>query len=186
MVHVLGRTPDGSAQTVYVIEPHGTDALAPRAGNAVYADARLPFDASAWVMDAARDYPTDDREQILAFDGQGQVASVDVGHHEFAWRLPGVLAGAAMAGFLYLLARILFRRRSVGLFVALISLVDGMFFVQSRIGMNDAYVGLGIVAGYAIFAALWTGAWRHRGAFWIGMGWRRSGLPCTRSAGSRS
>ncbi|HET9613768.1 MAG TPA: hypothetical protein VFP22_03055, partial [Candidatus Limnocylindrales bacterium] len=34
MVHVLGTTPDGSASTVYVIEPHG---------NAVYADARLPF-----------------------------------------------------------------------------------------------------------------------------------------------
>src|SRR6185312_5913012 len=40
---------------------------------------------------------------------------------------------------------------------------------QSRIGMNDAYVGLGIVAAYTIFAAIWTGAWRHRGAFWIAM-----------------
>ena len=35
LVHVLGRTPDGSASTVYVIEPHA---------NAVYADAKLPFD----------------------------------------------------------------------------------------------------------------------------------------------
>jgi hypothetical protein len=44
-----------------------------------------------------------------------------------------------------------------------------MLFVQSRIGMNDAYVGLGIVAAYTLFAALWTGVWRHRGAFWIAM-----------------
>ncbi|HEY8437559.1 MAG TPA: phospholipid carrier-dependent glycosyltransferase [Candidatus Limnocylindrales bacterium] len=160
MVHALGRTPDRSAATIYVIEPHA---------DAVYADARLPFEPSAWVMDSARDDPTDDRQQILAFDAAGAVASVDVGHHEFAWRLPGVLAGAAMAGFLYLLARILFRRRSVGLLVALISLVDGMLFVQSRIGMNDAYVGLGIVAAYTLFAALWLGVWRHRGAFWIAM-----------------
>ena len=59
-----------------------------------------------------------------------------------------MLAGAAMAGVPYLLARILFRRRAVGVFVAAVCLADGMFFVQSRIGMNDAYVGLGIVAAY--------------------------------------
>jgi hypothetical protein len=44
-----------------------------------------------------------------------------------------------------------------------------MLFVQSRIGMNDAYVGLGIVAAYTLFAAIWTGTWRHRGAFWVAM-----------------
>jgi hypothetical protein len=135
----------------------------------VYADARLPIEPTAWVMDVARPYPTDDREQILVFDGAGTTASVEIGQHEFAWRLPGVLAGAAMAAFLYLLTRILFRRRAVALFVGLLSLADGMLFVQSRIGMNDAYVGLGIVAAYALFAAIWTGAWRHRGAFWVAM-----------------
>jgi hypothetical protein len=160
MVHVLGRTPDGSAATIYVIEPHA---------RAVYADARLSIEPTAWAVDVARPYPTDDREQILVFDGAGTTASVDVGQHEFAWRLPGVLAGAAMAGFLYLLARILFRRRSIALLVGVMSLADGMLFVQSRIGMNDAYVGLGIVAAYTLFAAIWTGVWRHRGAFWIAM-----------------
>ena len=109
MVHVLGRTPDGSASTIYVIEPHA---------RAVYADARLPVQPTAFVMDAARPYPTDDREQILVFDVAGTTASVEIGQNEFAWRLPGVLSGAAMAAFLYLLARILFRRRAVALFVA--------------------------------------------------------------------
>jgi predicted membrane-bound dolichyl-phosphate-mannose-protein mannosyltransferase len=160
MVHVLGRTPDGAAATVYAIEPHA---------RAVYADARLPIEPTTWVMDATRPYPTDDRQEILAFDGSGNVAAVDIGQHEFAWRLPGVIAGTLMAGFLYLLARILFRRRSVALIVGLLSAVDGMLFVQSRIGMNDAYVGLGIVAAYTLFAALWTGVWRHRGAFWLAM-----------------
>ncbi len=160
MVHVLGRTPDGSSPTIYVIEPHA---------RSVFADARLPFEPTAWATDVARPYPTDDREQILAFGPAGAVASVDVGMHEFAWRLPGVLSGALMAGFLYVLARILFRRRIVAGLVAVLCLVDGMLFVQSRIGMNDAYVGLGIVAAYTLFAALWTGVWRHRGAFWIGM-----------------
>ncbi|MBA2719102.1 MAG: phospholipid carrier-dependent glycosyltransferase [Chloroflexi bacterium] len=160
MVHVLGRTPDGSAATIYVIEPHD---------KSVYADARLPIEPTAWAIDVARPYPTDDRQQILAFDGAGTVASVDVGQHEFAWRLPGVIAGVLMAAFLFLLARVLFRRRAVAIFVAILCAADGMLFVQSRIGMNDAYVGLGIIAAYTLFAALWTGAWRQRHAFWLAM-----------------
>lgn len=160
MVHVLGRTPDGSASTVYVIEPHA---------RAVYADARLPFEPSAWAIDALRMYPSSDREQILAFSDTGAVASVDVGQHEFAWRLPGVIAGTVMAGLLYVLARILFRRRSVALLVGVLTLTDGMLFVQSRIGMNDAYVGVFIVAAYTLFAALWLGVWRNRAAFWLAM-----------------
>ena len=97
------------------------------------------------------------------------MASIDVGSHAFAWRLPGVIAGALMAVALYLLTRILFRRRVVAGLVAAFTLVDGMIFVQARIGMNDVYVGLFIVAAYALFAAIWTGWWRGRAAFWLGL-----------------
>jgi hypothetical protein len=120
-------------------------------------------------MDSNQMYPTDDRQQILAFSPEGQVSSVDIGHHAFAWRVPGVLAGVAMAAMLYILTRILFKRREVAVLVAIFTLVDGMLFVQSRIGMNDAYVGVFIVAAYTLFAALWTGYWRWRGAFWVVM-----------------
>ncbi len=97
------------------------------------------------------------------------MATIPTGSHAFAWRLPGVIAGALMAACLYLLARILFARRLVAGLVAAFALVDGMFFVQSRIGMNDVYVGLFIVAAYTVFAAFWTGWWRWRGAFWVAM-----------------
>ena len=161
-VHVLGAPPAGRSAdqraTVYVIEPHA---------NAVYADAPLPFQPSAVVLDANDLYPSSDREQLLALGGDGSTASVDVGRNEFAWRVPGVVAGALMAGLLYLLTRILFRRRSVALLVGILSLADGMLFVQSRIAMNDAYVGLFIVAAYVLFAVIWTGAlalaWRVLG-----------------------
>ena len=94
---------------------------------------------------------------------------MDVGQNAFSWRLPGVLAGALMAGLLFLLARILFRRRSVAVLAGLFVLADGMLFAQSRIAMNDAYVALFIVAAVTLFAAIWTGAWRWRGAFWVGL-----------------
>ena len=166
-VHVLGHVPgstgsDADPWTVYVIEPHG---------NAVYADARLPaeFTPVAWAADIEPTYPADDPQQLLVFDGAGTTAEIGLGSHAFAWRLPGVIAGALTAGLLFLLARILFRRRLVAALVGLFVLVDGMFFVQSRIGMNDAYVGLFIVAAYTLFAALWTGWLRGRLAFWLAM-----------------
>ena len=88
------------------------------------------------------DHPSGDRQSILVASAGGSLATVDTGNHAFAWRLPGVLAGALMAGLIFLLVRILFRRREIAVIAAILVLVDGMLFVQSRIGMNDVYVGL--------------------------------------------
>ena len=160
-VHVLGEAPGGDAgPTVYVVEPHA---------NAVYADVPLAARPIAWAMDSNSLYPADDRQQLLVFDAGGTTASIEVGSHAFAWRLPGVIAGTLMALLLYLLARMLFRRREVAVVLGVLLVADGMLFVQSRIAMNDSYVGLFIVAAYTLFAALWTRAWRWRGAFWVTM-----------------
>ncbi len=160
MVHVLGRTPDGTGSTVYVVEPRG---------NSVFADAALPFAPVAWAADTAPDYPSTDRQQLLLFAADGASAAVDMGQNAFSWRVPGVLLGSLMAGLIYLLARILFRRRTVAVLAGLFVLADGMLFAQSRIAMNDSYVAFFIVAAGLLFAAIWTGAWRWRGAFWVGL-----------------
>jgi hypothetical protein len=160
LVHVLGTTPDGLGDTVYVVEPHG---------NAVFADARLPARPVAWALDAQPDHPTEDREQLLTVAADGSLAVVEAGGNAFGWRFPGVIAGALMAGLLYLLARLLVRRRSVALLVAGLLLLDGMAFAQARIAMNDSYAGLFIVAAYTAFAALWLGAWRGRTAVLLGL-----------------
>src|SRR4029079_7626188 len=94
------------------------------------------------------------------------------GRHAFAWRVPGVIAGVLMGILMYVLARLLFRRRSVAVVLGLITLVDGMLSAQSGIGMNASYVGLGIVAAYVIFAALWLHpgeSRRHWLAFGLGI-----------------
>jgi predicted membrane-bound dolichyl-phosphate-mannose-protein mannosyltransferase len=124
---------------------------------------------AAWAMDVESQYMTDDREALLVFGSDGSTASIALGSHAFAWRLPGVIAGGLTAGLLYVLARILFRRRLVAGLVAAFVLLDGLLFVQSRIGMNDVYVGLFIVAAYTLFAAVWTGWWRSRSAVWLSM-----------------
>ena len=121
---------------------------------------------TAWALDTSPDYPSADRSAVLAFAATGSAASLDMGHYAFAWRLPGVILGAVTSALLYLLGRLLFRRRVVAVAAGLLALFDGMEFVQSRTGMNDVYVGVFILAAYLLFAALWTGAIRHRHAFW--------------------
>ncbi|HXX61121.1 MAG TPA: phospholipid carrier-dependent glycosyltransferase [Candidatus Sulfotelmatobacter sp.] len=153
IIHVLGRTPDGSSDTVYVVEPNG---------KAVFADARLPFSAVTMALDTQPQYPSQDRQQLLAVDSAGQLAVVDIGNHAYAWRIMGVIAGALLLGCLYLLVRMLFRRRTVALLTAGLVLVDGMFFAQSRIAMNDTYVALFIVAAYMLFVPIYLGLWRRR------------------------
>ncbi len=157
LVEVVGEAPDGSGTTVYVIEAHG---------KTVFADHRLPFQPSAWALDHNPDYPSANRDALLVFDSAGEAASLDVGHYPFAWRLPGVILGALTVGLLFLLTRILFRRRAVAVLAGLFALLGGMFFVQSRIAMNDVYTGVFILAAYALFAWLWVDQRRPRWAFW--------------------
>jgi hypothetical protein len=163
VTQALGKTPDGSGWTVYAIESNG---------NAVFEDAMLPFEPVAVGADVTPDLPSTDREDLLALAPNGDMAQVDIGQFAFAWRIVGVLFGALMAVCLYLLARLLFRRRSVGLLVALFSCVDGMFFAQSRIAMNDTYVGGFLLLAYLLFAYIWIGAKNDRRswlAFWLGL-----------------
>jgi dolichyl-phosphate-mannose--protein O-mannosyl transferase len=153
LVHVLGDTPGGTGSTVYVIEPHG---------KAVFADARLPFEPTALVMDIQPDRPSADRQQLIALSASGDAATVDVGSHAFAWRMPGVIMGGLLVAALYLLARVLFRRRTVAVLAAVLTIVGGMTFANARIAMNDTYVTGFIVAALAAFAPLYLGVWRGR------------------------
>ncbi|HEY4753217.1 MAG TPA: phospholipid carrier-dependent glycosyltransferase, partial [Candidatus Limnocylindrales bacterium] len=157
MVEALGKTPGAGDPTVYVIEPHG---------NAVFADHQLGFTPTALVMDHNELYPSSSRGQILAFSPSGETAALDIGHYDFSWRLPGVIFGALTVAAIYLLTRILFRRRLIAGLAGLFVLLDGMMFVQSRIAMNDVYVGFFIVAAYALFAWLWMEP-RRRRWFWL-------------------
>lgn len=160
VAQALGKTPDGSSWAVYAIESNG---------NAVFDDATLPFQPVAIGLDSTPDLPDSDREALMVFSADGSMASVDVGQFAFSWRIVGVLFGALMAACLYLLVRILFRRRTVGLLVALFSLFDGMLFAQSRIAMNDTYVGGFLLLAYLLFALIWMGVWKRKAAFWIVM-----------------
>ncbi len=135
MVHVLGQTREGAA-TVYVVEP---------TTNSIFADAALPFAPTAWVLDAQANDQGTDRQRVLAFAQTGVMVSVDAGGNAFGWRLPGAVAAALLAGLLYLLGVVLFRRRWVGVVLAVLAGVLGFA------GLLDSYVA---VFGAAAFAVL--------------------------------
>ena len=53
-------------------------------------------------------------------NGNVRATSIGIGGNAFGWRLPGVLLGVLGAALLYLLARVLFARRSIALIVAVL------------------------------------------------------------------
>jgi len=65
IAQALGRTPDGSGWTVYAIESNG---------NAVFSDARLPWEPVAIGADATPQMPNTDRQDLLAFAPNGDMA----------------------------------------------------------------------------------------------------------------
>ncbi len=58
----------------------------------------------------------------------------------WAWRLPGALLGILSIYIIYLLGVELFKNRRIALLAAFLFSIDGLNFVQSRIGMNDIYM----------------------------------------------
>lgn len=61
------------------------------------------------------------------------------GDNAFGWRFGSAVFGAAGIVLTYLLALSLTRRRSVAIVAAALLLVDGLYVVESRIGMLDIY-----------------------------------------------
>lgn len=57
----------------------------------------------------------------------------------WAWRLPGVLLGVLSVFVIYKLALRLFQSEIPALLAASLFSIDGLNFVQSRVGMNDIY-----------------------------------------------
>ncbi|MFV2063545.1 MAG: phospholipid carrier-dependent glycosyltransferase, partial [Chloroflexota bacterium] len=145
LVHVLGDAPQ-DGPTVYVVEPNG---------NAVFIDVPLPAEPGFLLADTQPERPADDRGELLAIASDGVITNVGIEGNAFGWRIPGVLLGALGTGLLYLLARVLFARRSVGIIAAVLMLAEGMMFANSRIAMNDVYVGTFIIAAVLLFAPLY-------------------------------
>lgn len=58
----------------------------------------------------------------------------------WAWRLPGALLGIFSIFLVYKLTLLLFKNETTALISAFLFSIDGLVFVQSRIGMNDVYL----------------------------------------------
>ena len=76
---------------------------------------------------------------------------VDLGNNRFGWRIASCLVGTLCIPMMYLLARRLWPNRIFAIVAATLVCVDGMFFVQSRIGMIDVFPIFLILAAYYVF-----------------------------------
>src|SRR5438046_2877673 len=71
--------------------------------------------------------------------------------HPFQWRLAACIFGVLCIPMMYLLARRLWPNRLFAIVAATLVCFDGMFFIQSRIGMIDIFPIFFILASYFLF-----------------------------------
>jgi predicted membrane-bound dolichyl-phosphate-mannose-protein mannosyltransferase/Gpi18-like mannosyltransferase len=163
IVYAAGTADDGSP-TLWTIDPLGDS----RSGYATFDATTLPAPATAMAFDISDHSQADDNGRLLVATSGGGKASlvgVDAGSNAFSWRLMGIVFGAILVGLIYLLAATMFRRRGIAILAAAFVAFDGMSYVMSRIGMNDIYVAVFIVAAYLVFWQIWSGRWA-RSAWW--------------------
>jgi Gpi18-like mannosyltransferase len=108
--------------------------------------AAIPTSATSLGIDGTAD-------TLVALGPSGVADRIETGRLALAWRLPGVVAAALLAFVLVLLARRLFASRVLPILVGIAVILDGSMFAQARIGMNDIYVALFIVAGWYFIVA---------------------------------
>ena len=83
---------------------------------------------------------------------QGAVGDyIDLGNNTFGWRIAACIFGALCIPMMYLLARRLWPNRLFAIAAATLACFDGMFFIQSRIGMIDIFPVFFILTAYFLF-----------------------------------
>ena len=76
---------------------------------------------------------------------------IDLGFNTFGWRIAACIFGILCVPMMYLFARRLWPNRLFAIAAATLVLFDGMFFVQSRIGMIDIFPILFIMLAYFLY-----------------------------------
>ena len=76
---------------------------------------------------------------------------IDLGFNTFGWRIAACLFGTLCIPMMYLLAKRLWPNRIFAIAAATLACFDGMFFIQSRIGMIDIFPIFFILASYFLF-----------------------------------
>ena len=76
---------------------------------------------------------------------------IDLGFNTFGWRIMACLFGTLCIPMMYLLARRLWPKRVFAIVAATLVCLDGMFFIQSRIGMIDIFPIFFILLSYFLF-----------------------------------
>jgi dolichyl-phosphate-mannose--protein O-mannosyl transferase len=76
---------------------------------------------------------------------------IDLGFNTFGWRIAACLFGTLCIPMMYLFARRLWPNRIFAITAATLVCFDGMFFIQSRIGMIDIFPVFFILLAYFLY-----------------------------------
>jgi predicted membrane-bound dolichyl-phosphate-mannose-protein mannosyltransferase len=168
MIYIAGHDSSSDQPAVWTVQPIGNGG-SQSAGFAAFDTTPLAEEPLAMAFDVNDQDQDADHERLLVSLRPGSesaaLVQVDAGSNAFAWRISGIVFGAILVGLIYLLAAGMFSRRRIAVLAAIFVAVDGMSYVMSRIGMNDIFVAVFIVAAYLAFWQIWSGRWA-RSAWW--------------------
>lgn len=95
------------------------------------------------------------------------------GDEPFGWRFANAIFGSMGIGIFYALGRKLFKRE-VALYATALLLLDGLWFVESRLALNDIYLVCFLLLGYLAFAGYFKSPherrWRYLWLTGLGLG----------------
>jgi Dolichyl-phosphate-mannose-protein mannosyltransferase/C-terminal four TMM region of protein-O-mannosyltransferase len=76
---------------------------------------------------------------------------IDLGFNTFGWRIAACIFGTLCIPMMYLFARRLWPNRIFAIAAATLACFDGMFFIQSRIGMIDIFPVFFVLLAYFLY-----------------------------------
>ncbi len=95
------------------------------------------------------------------------------GDNPFGWRFANAIFGGLGVGIFYVLGRKLFNRE-IALYATALLLLDGLWFVESRLALNDIYLVCFLLLGYLAFASYLQSPpdtrWRYLWLTGVGLG----------------
>jgi|GEM_PF-2113169 len=96
-----------------------------------------------------------------------------IGNYPLGWRLPSILSGSIILVAVYFMSKIFFKDRFSPIYSLVLTLINPLLFINSRIATLDAAMTAAIIIGLLMFSNYWL---RNRSYKWLLLSYMSFGI----------